>query len=404
MSIDQPFAPMPRMLDYCKAINFHFRREVSTFIGHILSMSNRDIAESGYYEGVFYFHTTDTYSKPQMLLQKSIRQVKAFIIIYKYLSVHKKSIEVVHLQFGKDFRYLAIYWLICKVLKIPISRELAEFPFVDELVNNSYFRHGDSSLSHRISANIYRRLGNRLFDGVIAITTFLAGWAKDNSKRSLVTAKIPISVDTCKFSDSSQSTSPENGRCAYVGSLKYRDELDNLIRSFHLVHKENPSAILTILGDFTGLPKEKQIKWERLKSHLSELNIIGSVNLLGRVKHTNIPNILYDHDIMLLPRPFTLISKAGFPSKLGEYLAMGKPVVLTATGDIPVYLTDGVSACLVYSESVREFADKVTWLIRNPKEAKGIGARGRIIAEEHFSLPTIGRLLADYMQCLNRRK
>ena len=49
-----------------------------------------------------------------------------------------------------------------------------------------------------------------------------------------------------------------------------------------------------------------------------------------------------------LPREDALFSRAGFATKLGEYLASGRPVIASATGDVELYLKDDVDAFLVH--------------------------------------------------------
>ena len=48
--------------------------------------------------------------------------------------------------------------------------------------------------------------------------------------------------------------------------------------------------------------------------------------------------------MLVLARPDNIQAKGGFPTKLGEYLATGNPVVVTKVGEIPNYLIDGVNA------------------------------------------------------------
>ena len=51
-----------------------------------------------------------------------------------------------------------------------------------------------------------------------------------------------------------------------------------------------------------------------------------------------------------MARPDSRQARGGFPTKLGEYLATGKPVCVTKVGEITVYLEDNVSAFLAEPE------------------------------------------------------
>jgi glycosyltransferase involved in cell wall biosynthesis len=100
-------------------------------------------------------------------------------------------------------------------------------------------------------------------------------------------------------------------------------------------------------------------------------------------------------DAFLLPRPFRPYSKAGFPSKLGEYLLAGKPVISTATGDIPLYLEDGVSAYLVENDSSEAFSDKILRCVKDSDSLK-VGMMGREVALDSFSIEATSKRLRSF--------
>ena len=58
------------------------------------------------------------------------------------------------------------------------------------------------------------------------------------------------------------------------------------------------------------------------------------------------PKYLCNAKLLALARPDSIQAQGGFPTKLGEYLATGRPVVVTKVGEIPDYLEDGVNAFL----------------------------------------------------------
>lgn len=69
------------------------------------------------------------------------------------------------------------------------------------------------------------------------------------------------------------------------------------------------------------------------------------------------PQMLKNAEALVLDRPNSLQAQYGFPTKLGEYLLTGNPVVVTKVGDIPLYLKDGVSALLSEDRNPKEFAE-----------------------------------------------
>ena len=95
--------------------------------------------------------------------------------------------------------------------------------------------------------------------------------------------------------------------------------------------------------------------------------------------------MLKNATILALDRPNNLQAKYGFPTKLGEYLQTGNPVVITRVGDIPIFFKDGESALIAEPENPESFAEKLCWAIEHPVEAREIGIKGKHVADIHFN-------------------
>jgi trehalose synthase len=91
--------------------------------------------------------------------------------------------------------------------------------------------------------------------------------------------------------------------------------------------------------------------------------------------------------------------KEGFGLVVAEALWKGTPVVAGRAGGIPMQLEDGEGGFLV--ESIDECADRVLYLLRNPKRARRMGRRGRQHIRGHFLTP---RLLSDELKLLRSLK
>jgi glycosyltransferase involved in cell wall biosynthesis len=87
---------------------------------------------------------------------------------------------------------------------------------------------------------------------------------------------------------------------------------------------------------------------------------------------------------LVLPRPDSQQARAGFPTKLGEYLALGRPVVVTKVGEIPRFLEDGRTAYLVETGHVENFANKLREVFADRERAEKIGLAGKEVAKSCF--------------------
>ncbi len=174
---------------------------------------------------------------------------------------------------------------------------------------------------------------------------------------------------------------------AYCGTVSNnKDGVDDLINAFALTHKKHPDVSLYIIG---GIPdKEDKVGNMRL---IEELGIKNSVVFTGEVLAKDMPQLLKNASVMALDRPDSLQAQNGFPTKLGEYLLTGNPVVVTKVGDIPSFLKDGESALLSEDKNAEVFASKLNWALENEDEALIIGARGKDVALRNFSCILEGR-------------
>ena len=67
----------------------------------------------------------------------------------------------------------------------------------------------------------------------------------------------------------------------------------------------------------------------------------SSVKCLGRISHLECLELVASSDFSVIVREDTLLSNAGFPTKLGESFACGTPVLVTPTSNLEDYILHG---------------------------------------------------------------
>jgi glycosyltransferase involved in cell wall biosynthesis len=114
--------------------------------------------------------------------------------------------------------------------------------------------------------------------------------------------------------------------------------------------------------------------------HRSSLPGLGDgLHDLGWVARAHVPELLAAADVLVQPGRPDAFNDYRFPSKLPEFLASGRPVVLPRT-NIGLHLEDGVEALLLERGAAKEIAEKVERLAADPALRAAIGARGREFA------------------------
>jgi glycosyltransferase involved in cell wall biosynthesis len=116
---------------------------------------------------------------------------------------------------------------------------------------------------------------------------------------------------------------------------------------------------------------------------------------LGRIPRDRLPNLLSIADFLVQPGKLGQFNDYRFPSKLPEYLASGKPVILPET-NIGRYLKDKEECLLLGKGDADDIAQKLEFLISNEPLRKRIGSGGRKFAQEHLKWGHIASKLHSF--------
>jgi glycosyltransferase involved in cell wall biosynthesis len=116
--------------------------------------------------------------------------------------------------------------------------------------------------------------------------------------------------------------------CGYMGNNK--DGVDSLIDAFSLYIKSNNDYRYKL--QLIGSAESEEMS--RLQDKVLKKNLKDNVIFLGRLPHQEVISRLFLSDALILARPSNKQAQGGFPSKLGEYISTGKPVICTDVGEI----------------------------------------------------------------------
>jgi glycosyltransferase involved in cell wall biosynthesis len=132
-----------------------------------------------------------------------------------------------------------------------------------------------------------------------------------------------------------------------------------------------PDAKFVLVGDGPLRPRYQEVA--------RELNLNNNVYFLG--KRTDVPTIISNLDVSVLSS-----INEGFSNVILESMAASKPVVATKVGGSPEMVTNGVTGYLVPPADSQSMANAIIKLLQNPDEAKTMGAAGRKIVQEKFTV------------------
>lgn len=225
---------------------------------------------------------------------------------------------------------------------------------------------------------------------------------RDIAKEGVPVSKmtiVPMGIDAERFSSEPPGSQdrrllPLGKPCIlYLGTLTRVRRLDFLVRVMALVCAAVPEAKLYLVGKGEDPADE-----ESLAREAQRLNMAGNVVFVGQLPQVEALKYVQEADVCVSPFFPTPILNSTSPTKLVEYLAMGKAVVANDHPEQRLVIEQSEAGfCVPYEEAA--FAEAIIKLLRSPELAAVMGQRGRAYALEHRSYPKIADIVE---QCFRR--
>lgn len=181
----------------------------------------------------------------------------------------------------------------------------------------------------------------------------------------------------------------------FVGGFQVWHGLDGLVESFAQVLQQVPQAKLLLVGDGPARPLVEQ--------KIAELDLESAVIITGFIPQSRVPEMLAVVDVAVIPYP-QLPQELWFsPLKLYEYMAAGKTIVASNSGQIAEVIQDGHNGILVEAGNIAGFARAIIRLLNDPVERKRLGKNAQQQAvEQHSWEQYIKRLEEIYLNALEQ--
>lgn len=377
-----------RILSYSKGL-VELGHSVKYFSLRPTEKSDKVINKSfrGVFEGVEYEYTNGTtiWSKYKFIkfLQALYGYLKSFYILlnnkfenpYDFVMISNDNIYLIF--------FLNIYLKI--FLRIKTVLIVDEFPFVLRK-NISIYR------LFPILLKIEPLIGYRFFNGIITMTHPLREYFSRYKSDKCMMKTIPMTVEPDRFNIQNQEV-PKEKYIAYIGDLvKDKDGVDEAISAFSIISPKYPEYKFYIIGS-----AKNENDLIRLKELVAKYKLADNVKFIGKIGRNEVPYYLCGAKLLILARPDNERAKGGFPTKLGEYLATGNPVVVSDVGEISNYLEDGVSAYISRTNEPSEFAKKIDEALSNPEKSRVLGMKGKELAYSVFNYKTQARNIANFL-------
>ncbi len=277
-----------------------------------------------------------------------------------------------------------------------LAARLLGYELVVDIVEDSYLTAINATFASRMKAASAAFATDRMgwfADAVIVISSYLQEKFERISAGRFPVVLIPVAVD-CSRVQVSLATFHHPVQIFYAGSFGAKDGVENLIAAFEQIADRHSDIELVMTG--RGMAD----RMRTLRTRVAGSPVAERIRFLGFLTDDEYFAVLARCDIPCMVRVRSDFAERGFPFKLGEYLATGRPVVAAVVGDVSRYLTDQKNALLIEPGSVSAIVEAIEFLLENEARALEIGRAGRAVAESHFNAARNGRLLLDLIDRL----
>jgi glycosyltransferase involved in cell wall biosynthesis len=344
----------------------------------------------GCYQGIEFEYTPGTTIRAKSFIKRRWLEAWGLLVSILRLFQFKKSgtVNCIYLwgATGKLTFTGCFYRGLAKILGIPLLVELNERPWSLQ-TKLPYLEKKVSPLSG--------------VTGVIVISSLLRDWVQaeaDRISKKVEILYVPILVDPQEVGASYPPVHQAEPFLVFAAAPQYGETIRFLLEAMKLVVKKHPLCQLKITGvrntDSTGT-------W--LRSDQNSKNLRQNIQLMGYIPRSELLTLFRQSYALLIPLFNDVTSLARFPTKLGEYLCSGRPVITNEIGELTKYLVDDDSAFLCDRTDSAAYAETICRALDDPAHAAEVGLRGKEVARSRFDYALWAGALSSFLTSLGNQ-
>jgi glycosyltransferase involved in cell wall biosynthesis len=164
-------------------------------------------------------------------------------------------------------------------------------------------------------------------------------------------------------------------RLMYHGSLVHRHGLDMAVESVSRLVQQIPGLSFDIFGAPTPYIDE-------VKAQIKSLKLEHAITYHGPKKLDDIARLIETIDLGIIPNRRSPFTDLNMPTRIFEYLAIGKPVIAPRTKGIQDYFKED-EILFFEPDTPGDLDQKILWAFQNPEPLAAITGRGIKIFHQH---------------------
>ena len=365
----------------CKILIYH-RTEV-------FGKKPRNTKGHGIFEGVEYNYIGRTPLRGKNKYIRAFNDYKDKINLLLFLKRHLQENDIVIGYCGNDIKYINLLIKLIHLKKAKFVRDLCELPYGTGKETQKTIKKRKYILKKQFPS----------CDGIIAISDTLYALAQKHCSPHCKIVKIPILVDYDQYCFEERSSESNVPYIFHAGTLyEQKDGFIGMLEAFGKATELVKKPILFIsTGTISKSPHHEEIKRIINQYHLKD-----KVFFTGYISDEELKENLSKASLVIINKYLNQQNTYCFSTKLGEYLAAGKPVIITNVGEAMNWLKNGESAYIVEPNDTDLLAKAIVEAFNNPEKRKMIGINGKKICKDCFDYRNYGKKLQLFFNTITQ--
>ena len=279
---------------------------------------------------------------------------------------------------------------LCRDAGVPFVQQFAEMHIAADYPARWLY-------PYYLREQLHLRRVPRRADGNLVISSTLRDLVERAGGREVL--QLPSFVDAGAWQEriARHTGGPEPGRVVYAGEGARRDCLQTMIQAAAVARKRGVKLTLRMVG----LAERARRAGASLAA---KCGLRDACEFVGRIGPDQLAGEYARASALLLLRTDDQSSRACFPTRLGEMLLTGRPVIMSDIPDYNLMFAHRRNAYLAAPESVESVADCLREALQSDGRPSAIGAAGRQVALTRLNIDSYRSLVGEWLERVEDRR
>src|SRR5438093_494639 len=235
-------------------------------------------------------------------------------------------------------------------------------------------------LRHPAPARLIEKLVLRFVDHVIVVVEesrdrLIEAGLRPN-RITIVSNTPPLDRWTMEDHPEMPLDSPDGVNLVYLGNLGWSRGIETAIRAIRLLKDMRQRARLTIIGTGPNI--------DQFRSLAVHLGVTDCVDIMGRLPFYSVQSIMAESHVGLIPHYATNAWNATIPNKLFDYMAIGKPVIVSSARPTRRIVEETQCGMVFQDRDPGSLAETILAMSKRSVR-EDLGKRGKAAVHERFN-------------------